>query len=97
MSHPGRRQGSEMKSLITGLNQRQPDRNAPYDTDDTRHGLLGVLGLDEGDVVPLEHDPAELLGGVPLHVHLRRVVQHQVHVLVEAHDVALDPAHRTWT
>lgn len=50
-----------------------------------------VLGLDEGDVVPLQHDPAQLLAGVPLQVHLRGVVQHQVHVLVETDDVTLDP------
>ena len=50
-----------------------------------------VLGLDEGDVVSLRHDPPELLACVPLQVDLRGVVQHQVHVLVEPDNVTLNP------
>jgi len=50
----------------------------------------GVHGLDERDVVALEHDPSQLLPAVRLHVHLDGVVQHEVHVLVEAHDAAVD-------
>ena len=56
---------------------------------------LGVFGLDERDVVPLQHDPAQLFLSVPLRVHLRGVVQHQIHVLVKSRDVALNPAYRT--
>ena len=52
---------------------------------------LAVLALDEGDVVPLEHDPAQGLAGVPLGVHLGRLVQHQVHVLVKSDNLSLDP------
>ena len=46
--------------------------------------FCAVFGLDEGDVVPLEHDPFERLPGVPLEVDLNCFVQDQVHVLVEA-------------
>ena len=67
-----------------------PAAIARADNTQTR-GHSVVLGLDERDVVPLEHDPAQGLLGVPLQVHLGRVVQHQVHVLVETHDVSLDP------
>ena len=52
---------------------------------------LAVLALDEGDVVPLEYDPAQGLAGVPLGVHLGRLVQHQVHVLVKSDNLSLDP------
>ena len=48
-----------------------------------------VCGLDEGDVVALEHDPADLLLRPVLDVNLAGLVQHQVHVLVEPDDVAL--------
>ena len=57
--------------------------------------ILGVFSLDERYVVPLQHDPAELLLSVPLGVHLRGVVQHQVHVLIKSRDVTLNPA--DWT
>ena len=53
-------------------------------------GLFSVHGLDEGNVVALEHDPPDFLHRASLEVDLGRVVQHQVHVLVEAHDVPLD-------
>ena len=61
----------------------------------THGAILGVLGLDESYVVPLQHDPAKLLLSVPFGVHLWGVVQHQVHVLVESRDVTLDSEH--WT
>ena len=51
-----------------------------------------VLALDEGNVVPLEHDPAQSLAGAPLRVYLGRLVQDQVHVLVEANNLSLDPS-----
>ena len=54
--------------------------------------LIGaVLALDEGDVVPLEHDPAQRLAGIPLGVHLRGLVQHEVHVLVKTDNLPLNP------
>lgn len=43
--------------------------------------------LDQGNVVSLEHYPAHRLPVLALRVILLCVVQHQVHVLVEAHDV----------
>ena len=58
----------------------------------THGAILGVLGLDESYVVPLQHDPAQLLLSVPLSVDLRGVVQHQVHVLIKSRDVTLNPA-----
>ena len=61
------------------------------------HGnrLLGLVLdplnlLDDGDVVPLEHDPSQLSLRLLLGVQLHGLVQHEVHVLVETHDVALD-------
>ena len=54
--------------------------------------LVGaVLALDESDVVPLEHDPAQRLAGVPLGVHLRGLVQHEVHVLIKTDNLPLNP------
>merc|ERR1712080_678067 len=48
-------------------------------------------GLDEGDVVPLEHDPAQHLLRLPLQMHLGGFVQNQVHVLVEADYMSFNP------
>jgi len=46
--------------------------------------LLGsVLGLYEGDVVPLDHDAPQRLPRVSLQVDFIGLVQHQVHVLVK--------------
>ena len=50
-----------------------PAAIARADNTQTR-GHSVVLGLDERDVVPLEHDPAQGLLGVPLQVHLGGVV-----------------------
>ena len=48
-----------------------------------------VGGLDEGDVVALEHDSADRLLRSVLDVNLAGLIQNQVHVFVEADDVAL--------
>ena len=50
-----------------------------------------VLALDEGDVVPLEHDPTQGLAGVPLRVLLCGLVQDEVHVLIKTDNLSLDP------
>ena len=56
-----------------------------------RAQLLGsIFGLDEGDVVPLQHDPLQGLACLPLQVDLYSFVQDEVHVLVEPGDNALD-------
>ena len=46
--------------------------------------------LDDGDVVSLQHDPAQFALRHLLGVQLDCVVQDQVHVLVETNDEALD-------
>ena len=46
---------------------------------------------DEWDVVALEDDAADLFAGAALlQVHLLRLVQHSVHVFIEADDLSLD-------
>jgi len=52
--------------------------------------LRGTDVLYKRDVVALEHDPTEVPAVTGLHIDLLGIVQHQIHVLVEAHDVALD-------
>lgn len=52
------------------------------------HRGIGVL--DQSDIVALQHDPSERLPVLRLLVVLLGLVQHQVHVLVEADDVPLD-------
>ncbi len=53
--------------------------------------LLGaVLGLYEGDVVPLDHDAPQRFPGVALQVDLVGIVQHQVHELVKSCNDALN-------
>lgn len=47
--------------------------------------------LDEADVVTLEHDSAEVLAlSLGLDVVLFSVIQHQIHVFVEADDGTFD-------
>merc|ERR1719384_234231 len=54
--------------------------------------LVGpVLALDQGDVVSLEHDPAQLLARVPLGVDLCGLIQDEVHVLIKTDNLSLDP------
>jgi len=50
---------------------------------------MPTCGLHETDVVPLQQYSPQRLARLPLRGHLMRVVQHQVHVLVEADDAAL--------
>eukprot|EP00092_Neocalanus_flemingeri_P001839 GFUD01001960.1.p1 GENE.GFUD01001960.1~~GFUD01001960.1.p1 ORF type:complete len:125 (+),score=9.11 GFUD01001960.1:179-553(+) len=50
-----------------------------------------LLGLYEGNVVPLQHNPPKLLLCLPLQVHLRGLVQHQVHVLIKPNYMTLNP------
>jgi len=50
-----------------------------------------IFGLDQCYVVSLEHNSLKRLPGVSLQVDLHRLVQHQVHVLVEPCDNALNP------
>ena len=48
------------------------------------HSLnLGIFLLDDGNVVALQHDPAELPLRVLLQVNFGRFVQHEVHILVK--------------
>lgn len=43
------------------------------------------------DIVALQHDPSERLPVLRLLMVLLGIVQHQIHVLIEADDVPLDP------
>lgn len=52
--------------------------------------LRGTDVLYERDVVALEHDPPEVAALPGLHIDFLGVVQHQIHVLIESHNVALD-------
>jgi hypothetical protein len=49
-----------------------------------------ILGLDEGDIVPLDHDPSERLPRVTLQMDLIGIIQDEVHVLVESGDDSLN-------
>merc|ERR1719341_1819102 len=76
----------EVNASTEKITTISPDPVTEYNIEHFQ-AILGIFGLDERDVVPLQHDPAQLL----LSVHLRGVVQHQVHVLIKSRDVTLNP------